>query len=47
MEKLVIVDDISTLEWIGFSLLDVSRFVRALVAVCRRVSYLSSLLCVC
>lgn len=35
-ERLVILDDVSTFEWIGFSLLDVSRFVRALVAACRR-----------
>ena len=37
-ERLVILDDVSTLEWIGFSFLDVCRFVRALVAACRRVS---------
>jgi len=37
-ERLVILDDISTLEWIGFSFLDVCRFVRALVATCRHVS---------
>lgn len=37
-ERLIILDDISTLEWIGFPLLDVSRFIRALVAACRRVS---------
>jgi len=36
-ERLVILDDVSTLEWIGFSFLDVCRFVRALVAACRRV----------
>ncbi|KAL9715604.1 hypothetical protein Ac2012v2_000046 [Leucoagaricus gongylophorus] len=34
-ERLVILDDISTLEWIGFSFLDICRFVRALVAACR------------
>ncbi|KIJ97988.1 hypothetical protein K443DRAFT_681125 [Laccaria amethystina LaAM-08-1] len=32
--KLVILDDIATLEWIGFSLLDVSRFARALWGAC-------------
>ncbi|KAF8629693.1 hypothetical protein AX15_003331 [Amanita polypyramis BW_CC] len=32
--ELVILDDISTLEWIGFSLLDIVRFVRALRAAC-------------
>ncbi|KXN82155.1 Elongator complex protein 6 [Leucoagaricus sp. SymC.cos] len=37
-ERLVILDDVSTFEWIGFSLLDVSRFVRALVAACRQVN---------
>ncbi|KAJ3561890.1 hypothetical protein NP233_g9916 [Leucocoprinus birnbaumii] len=37
-ERLVILDDVSTLEWIGFSLLDVSRFVRALVAACRHAN---------
>ncbi|KAI0784689.1 hypothetical protein C8Q75DRAFT_723989 [Abortiporus biennis] len=34
----VILDDISGLEWIGFSPLDVSRFVRALVASCRNLN---------
>ena len=37
-DRLVILDDVSTLEWIGFSFLDVCRFVRALVAACRCVS---------
>ena len=35
--KLVILDDIATLEWIGFSLLDVSRFARALRGACLKV----------
>lgn len=34
---LVIVDDLSTLEWIGFSTQDVSHFVRALSAACHKV----------
>lgn len=38
VDHLVILDDITTLEWIGFPSLDVSRFIRALVAACRRVS---------
>ncbi|KAF8730634.1 hypothetical protein AX14_005356 [Amanita brunnescens Koide BX004] len=33
-EHIVILDDITTLEWIGFELLDVMRFVRALRAAC-------------
>ncbi|KAI0798692.1 hypothetical protein BC629DRAFT_1285418 [Irpex lacteus] len=33
---LVIVDDLSTLEWIGFSIQDVSHFVRALSAACHK-----------
>ncbi|KAH7888904.1 hypothetical protein F5I97DRAFT_1935330 [Phlebopus sp. FC_14] len=33
-KSLVILDDISTLEWLGFSVLDLSRFMRALRAVC-------------
>ncbi|KAF9444788.1 hypothetical protein P691DRAFT_778008 [Macrolepiota fuliginosa MF-IS2] len=37
-EHVVILDDITTLEWIGFPLLDISRFVRALVASCRRAN---------
>ena len=34
---LVILDDVSVLEWIGFSLVDVVRFVRALRAACLKV----------
>ncbi|TFK37565.1 hypothetical protein BDQ12DRAFT_607492 [Crucibulum laeve] len=34
---LVILDDISTLEWIGFSLLDITRFTRALRAACLQI----------
>ncbi|RDB27283.1 Elongator complex protein 6 [Hypsizygus marmoreus] len=35
---LVILDDISSLEWIGFSLLDITRFSRALYAKCRKAN---------
>ena len=34
---LVIVDDLSTLEWIGTPGLEVARFARALCALCRKV----------
>ncbi|KAI0929803.1 hypothetical protein AcV5_006671 [Taiwanofungus camphoratus] len=34
---LIILDDIATLGWIGFSALALSRFARALCALCRRV----------
>lgn len=34
---LLIVDDLSTLEWVGFSTQDVSHFVRALSAACHKV----------
>jgi len=34
---LIIVDDISTLDWIGFPLLELSRFLRALRATCLKV----------
>ncbi|PFH45667.1 hypothetical protein AMATHDRAFT_158260 [Amanita thiersii Skay4041] len=34
--KLVILDDVSTLEWIGFPLPDIWRFTRALSAACRK-----------
>ncbi|KAG1715624.1 hypothetical protein ID866_1548 [Astraeus odoratus] len=33
-QDLVILDDISSLEWLGFSTLDLSRFARALKAAC-------------
>ncbi|KZT65043.1 hypothetical protein DAEQUDRAFT_814575 [Daedalea quercina L-15889] len=33
---LVILDDVSSLEWIGFSTADLSRFLRALSALCRK-----------
>jgi len=33
-QSLVILDDISTLEWIGFSFIDIVRFSRALRALC-------------
>ena len=35
---LVVLDDISTLEWIGFQAADLLRFIRALAALCRKVS---------
>ncbi|KAG5641093.1 hypothetical protein DXG03_006038 [Asterophora parasitica] len=35
---LVIVDDITSLEWIGFSLLDITGFTRALHATCRKAN---------
>ncbi len=34
---LIILDDISSLEWMGFSTIDLSKFIRALVATCRKV----------
>lgn len=37
---MVILDDITSLEWIGFSSLDLLRFSRALCALCRRVPIL-------
>ena len=40
--KMAILDDIATLEWIGFSLLDVSRFARALRGACLKVRRLST-----
>ena len=40
--KLVILDDIATLKWVGFSLLDVSRFARALWGACLKVRRLST-----
>jgi hypothetical protein len=38
-EHSVILDDITTLEWIGFELLDVMRFARALRALCVKVCF--------
>ncbi|KAJ7647802.1 hypothetical protein FB45DRAFT_782758 [Roridomyces roridus] len=35
-DTLVIVDDLAVLEWIGFALLDITRFCRALHATCRK-----------
>jgi len=35
---LVILDDLTSLEWIGFPLLDISRFARALRAICQRAN---------
>lgn len=37
MDVLVIVDDLATLDWLGFSVLDITRFCRALAAACRKV----------
>ncbi|KAJ6518672.1 hypothetical protein C8R45DRAFT_1057519 [Mycena sanguinolenta] len=37
-DVLVIVDDLSTLDWIGFSVLDITRFCRALAAACRKAN---------
>lgn len=34
---LVILDDITLLEWIGFPLIDIIRFSRALRALCQKV----------
>ena len=34
---LVILDDITILEWIGFPLVDIIRFSRALRALCQKV----------
>ncbi|KAJ6509189.1 hypothetical protein C8R47DRAFT_12630 [Mycena vitilis] len=36
LETLVIVDDLATLDWLGFSVLDITRFCRALAAACRK-----------
>ncbi|KAJ7929588.1 hypothetical protein B0H13DRAFT_1859585 [Mycena leptocephala] len=35
---LVIMDDLATLDWLGFSVLDITRFCRALAAACRKVN---------
>ncbi|KAF8060707.1 hypothetical protein FPV67DRAFT_303245 [Lyophyllum atratum] len=35
---LVILDDLTSLQWIGFSLLDISRFTRSLGGVCRKAN---------
>jgi hypothetical protein len=35
--RMIILDDITSLEWIGFSTLDLIRFSRALCALCRKV----------
>lgn len=35
--RMVMLDDITSLEWIGFSSLDLMRFSRALCALCRKV----------
>ena len=40
--KLVTLDDTATLEWIGFSMLDVSKFAPALRGACLKVRRLST-----
>lgn len=40
--RLVILDDLSTLEWIGFARLDILRFVRALRIACQKVCVYST-----
>ncbi|KAJ7032712.1 hypothetical protein C8F04DRAFT_1356990 [Mycena alexandri] len=35
-DTLVIVDDLATLDWLGFSVLDITHFCRALAATCRK-----------
>ena len=40
--SVVILDDVSTLEWIGFSAPDIIRFVRALRVACHKVRGLIS-----
>lgn len=42
-DTLVILDDITSLEWIGFPSLDITRFARALCALCRNVHIFHSL----
>ncbi|KAJ6537742.1 hypothetical protein B0H19DRAFT_1270155 [Mycena capillaripes] len=37
-DTLVIVDDLATLVWLGFSVLDITRFCRALAAACRKAN---------
>jgi hypothetical protein len=37
---LVILDDVTSLQWIGFSFLDITRFTRALRALCLKVCLL-------
>ena len=39
---LVILDDISSLEWMGFSAMDITRFSRILRAICLKVPILDS-----
>ena len=40
--KLIVLDDIVTLEWIGFSLVDVGRYALALWGACLKVRRLST-----
>lgn len=39
-KTMVVLDDITSLEWIGFSTLDVVRFCRALRSACLKVQHL-------
>jgi len=39
-QPLVILDDVSSLAWLGFSTLELSRFTRALWATCRKVRWI-------
>ncbi|OSX65827.1 hypothetical protein POSPLADRAFT_1132164, partial [Postia placenta MAD-698-R-SB12] len=38
LQRLVILDDIATLEWIGIPVLELVRFARALCALCRKTN---------
>lgn len=38
LQRLIILDDIATLEWIGISVLELVRFARALCALCRKTN---------
>ncbi|KAJ6631450.1 hypothetical protein B0H10DRAFT_2159760 [Mycena sp. CBHHK59/15] len=37
-DTLIILDDLAALEWLGFSVLDITRFCRALYAACRKAN---------
>lgn len=41
-KSLVILDDIATLEWLGYSVLELSRLCRALRALCLKVGHVLS-----
>jgi hypothetical protein len=42
-QPLLIIDDLSILEWFGFTAKDVHRFLRAILTLIRAVCYVSSL----